>query len=242
MTKIAAVVPVKALAAAKTRLEHVLAPEARAALALWLLERVVGALQASGVVARLAVVSPDPRALERAAALGAVPLCQEHGTLNQGLALGRDWALAQGADALLVALGDLPRLAAAEVRALVALGEGSAAVPPTMPSVLSVPAMPGSVVLAPDRGEAGTNLLLVRPPDALPFLFGRASFARHQALARARGLAVAVYRAPGTAFDLDWPADLDELRAAGSMPPEVLAGPVAPAGAAGGGRQARDGD
>lgn len=219
MATIAAVVPVKALTQAKTRLEGVLAPEARAALALWLLERVVGAIQTSGVVARVAVVSPDDQALARAAALGAVALRQEPGKLshglNRGLALGREWARAQGAVALLVALGDLPLLDAAEVRALVALADPSAA---------------GQVVLAPDRGEAGTNLMLLRPPDGLPFLFGRASFTRHAALARERGLTFAVYHSPGTGFDLDWPADLDELRAAGIAPAELLALPGAAAG------------
>lgn len=221
MTKIAAVVPVKALAEAKMRLGATLEPGARAALALWLLERVVGAIQASGVVARVAVVSPDAVALARAVALGAVALRQEPGKrpngLNQGLALGRAWARAAGAEALLVALGDLPLLAAAQVRALVALADADATTP-------------GRVVLAPDRGEAGTNLMLLRPPDCLPFQFGRASFSRHAALARERSLAVAVYRSPGTGFDLDWPADLDELRAAGIAPPAVLARPGAAAG------------
>jgi 2-phospho-L-lactate guanylyltransferase len=80
----------------------------------------------------------------------------------------------------------------------------------------------GLVVLAPDRAGAGTNALLVRPPQALPFAFGPQSCARHVDLARERDLEVMFYRAPGTAFDVDRPEDLAELRVAGLWPPTGL--------------------
>jgi hypothetical protein len=97
-----------------------------------------------------------------------------------------------------------PGLTAADVAALVALAGADA---PT-------------VVLAPDRHERGTNALLLRPPDAIPFAFGPDSLARHQAVATARGLPVRLYYAPGTALDLDTPEDLAALpeRAAGLHP------------------------
>ncbi len=76
----------------------------------------------------------------------------------------------------------------------------------------------GLVVLAPDRAGAGTNALLLRPPGSMPFAFGAGSYAGHLALAREHGVAVATYRAAGTAFDVDGPADLAELRAGGLWP------------------------
>jgi 2-phospho-L-lactate guanylyltransferase len=205
--RLVAVVPLQALAGAKSRLAAALMPAERAALTLRLLHGVLDALAAPAVAERL-VVSPDPRALAEARAAGAATLRQRLPTrgdaLNDALAEARDWATARGADALLVVLGDLPLLTAADVAALVALAGADA---PT-------------VVLAPDRHERGTNALLLRPPDAIPFAFGPDSLARHQAAATALGLPVRLYRAPGTALDLDTPEDLAALpaRAAGLRP------------------------
>ena len=224
MGAIAAVVPIKMLASAKTRLSAAFGAEERASLALWMLERVVGAVQAAGVVEQVAVVSPDARALAQAIRHGAVALRQEHGTLNQGLALGREWARSVGADALMVLLGDLPLLHAEEVRGVVALARDT-----------WTPER-GGVVIAPDRAEIGTNVLLLRPPGGLPFAFGRESYALHSGLARERGLSVGIFHAPGTAFDLDMPADVEALRAKGIALPEALARPRAPVGGSGDGR------
>jgi 2-phospho-L-lactate/phosphoenolpyruvate guanylyltransferase len=217
---VAAVVPVKALGAAKSRLKAVLDERARATLALWLVDRVVTAVRASGAVKWLAIVSPDASALAWAASAGITALPQHGGDLNDGLELGRQWARAAGAQALLVLLGDLPLLAPGDVRALVALAAETAERDPN-------PA--GVAVLAPDRAGAGTNALLLAPVGALPFAFGPESHRRHLALARRRGLLVATYRAPGTAFDVDRPADLDELCQAGLWPVGALEGPCAAA-------------
>jgi 2-phospho-L-lactate/phosphoenolpyruvate guanylyltransferase len=245
-----ALVPLNALAAAKSRLTKVLAVAEREALTLWMASRVLDAVLASRRVDAVAVVSPDPVVLEWASRRGAVALRQRRGSelpavgegtlpclpggasheaavlgrhvpvlrsreeytaslppadagLNEGLELGRRWALAAGADALLVVLGDLPCLHAREVDDMIALadrpaGEGEAA-----------------VILAPDRRERGTNALLVRPPWLVRFTFGAQSLARHQALARYTAVEPVLYRAPGTAFDVDTPANLGELVARG---------------------------
>ncbi|HEX6122067.1 MAG TPA: 2-phospho-L-lactate guanylyltransferase [Ktedonobacterales bacterium] len=201
--RVLAVVPLNATPQAKSRLRGALDEAGRAELVRWMAARVLAALSESGVVARVAVVSPDAAMLAWAAGQGAVPLRQERGRLNAGLELGRRWARAEGAEALLVALGDLPLLRAEEVAALAAL----AGVGTTQPSGEYRP----GIALAPDAQETGTNLLLLRPPEALPFAFGRASFPRHVALARVRGIEPAILRAAGARFDVDLPRDLAEL-------------------------------
>lgn len=191
-----AIVPVKALADSKSRLAAVLSPAERAALTLDTLRAVLDALDLPGIAARL-VVSPDPAVLDAAQASGATGLLQRctppdaADGLNGALEEARVAALAAGAGALLIVLGDLPLLGRGNVEALLELAD-----------------MPRVVVLAPDRRESGTNALLVRPANALPFAFGPGSLARHQALAAARGLRIAHYRAPGAALDLDTPDDL----------------------------------
>jgi len=190
-----ALVPIKALTAAKSRLAAALDPAARAALTLRALGNVLAALDTPGIAARV-VVTPDAAVLRASEAAGALGLRQDGEGLNEGLAQGRAWAVATGAEALLIVLGDLPLLARTDVDALLELAD-----------------RPGVAVFAPDRHGTGTNALLLRPPAALPFAFGVGSLARHRAAAKARGLLPRWYDAPGTALDLDTPADLVALDA-----------------------------
>lgn len=218
--RVAAIVPVKALGAAKSRLSPALDQHGRATLALWLARRVTSAVRASGAVKWLAVVSPDATALGWAASAGIMPLRQQRGDLNDGLEVGRQWALDSGADAVLVLLGDLPSLAPEDVRALVTLGVSTA-------QRAAAAGAAGAAVLAPDRAGSGTNGLFVAPAHAMPFAFGPESRKAHIALARQHDLLVATFRTPGTAFDVDRPADLDELRVSGDWPAGALDGPCA---------------
>ncbi|MGH2514859.1 MAG: 2-phospho-L-lactate guanylyltransferase [Ktedonobacterales bacterium] len=197
--KTVAVVPINALALAKSRLAGTLAPEDRRELVLWMASRVLRAVQQSASVAALAVVSPDRDALQWASERGAIAISQDGGRLNAGLFQARRWALACGAEALLVLLADLPLLTPEEVHTFVAVDDTPAPAP--------------TVALAPDRRRIGTNGLLLRPVDALPFAFGRASFSRHSELATTEGISPRVFASPGFAFDVDEPDDIETLRA-----------------------------
>jgi 2-phospho-L-lactate/phosphoenolpyruvate guanylyltransferase len=207
---VAAVVPIKTLSDAKSRLAPVLDGHERRQLAMWLLSRVTRAIEESRATRWLAVVSPDAEALRWAHTQGFAAVRQRSGDLNAGVELGRQWACERGADALLVVLGDLPLVSPDDVRQIIALGSGTA-------EQYRRSGLPGAVVLGPDRGHTGTNALLVAPPIGLPFAFGSRSRERHEARARLRGMAVATFDAPGIAWDVDLPADLFELRARGLM-------------------------
>ena len=102
-------------------------------------------------------------------------------------------ALAHGAEAVLALHADLPHLHPADLVAMIGL----------------LPPLPAAV-LAPDHTGSGTNALLIAPPDALPFLFGPGSFARHIAAAEACGLPYAIAHVPGIAGDVDTPDDVRE--------------------------------
>ncbi len=196
-----AVVPVKDLAGTKSRLAPILNPGARAGLTLYMMGRVVRALKEAGV-GDVCVVSPDPIVLDEARGRGAVPLPQRSVGLNPALEEGRARALTGDASALLVLPADLPLLDGEDVGAVLhAAGDG-----------------PG-VVLSPDGARSGTNALLIRPPDALPFLFGPKSFEAHLEAARARGLEVRVCERSHLAFDLDTAGDLRRLEQTGMPHP-----------------------
>lgn len=187
-----AVVPVKDLLGTKSRLSPILDPASRAGLTLYMMSRVLSALREAGVE-NACVVSPDRLVLEKVRETGATPLLQESRGLNPALEEGRRWATDQGASSLLVLPADLPLLGAPDVRALLQRGEDS------------------SVVLSPDGVRTGTNALLLRPPDALPFAFGPGSYEAHLRAARERCLSVTACERPNLAFDLDTGEDLARL-------------------------------
>ncbi|MBA2343789.1 MAG: 2-phospho-L-lactate guanylyltransferase, partial [Rubrobacter sp.] len=165
-------------------------------LALRMMGRVLSALREAGVE-NVCVVSPDEAVLDLASRSGATPLMQEDSGLNPALEQGRRWAMKGGASDLLVLPADLPLLEPDDVRAL--LDEAEDRQP---------------VSISPDGEGSGTNALLLRPPDALPFLFGLDSFTRHIQAAEERDLGVRIVERTGLAFDLDTAGDLARLGAA----------------------------
>ena len=196
-----AVVPVKDLAGTKSRLAPVLNPGARAGLTLYMMGRVVRALWEAGV-GDICVVCPDPIVLDEALVRGAVPLLQRSRGLNPALEEGRARALEADASTLLVLPADLPLLEADDVRAVLeAAGEGP------------------SVVLSPDGARLGTNALVSRPPEALPFVFGPDSFEAHLQAARGRDLDLRICERSRLAFDLDTAGDLARLNQTGAPRP-----------------------
>jgi 2-phospho-L-lactate guanylyltransferase len=191
-----AVVPVKNLAEAKSRLSASLDLEERGVLTLTLLKNVLAALRGVGSIDRVAVVSPSRRALSLAEEVDATALLQESRGLNEALEEGRRWALDKGASALLVLPADLPYLSASDVQMLLEALNDTAV----------------SAVISPDRLREGTNALLLRPPDALQFVFGPGSFEAHLRGARERGIQVEIRETVGVAFDVDTREDLRSLR------------------------------
>ena len=188
-----AVVPVKDLWGTKSRLKPILDSGARAGLTIYMMGRVIAALREAHVK-EVCVVSPDRIVLNEAEKRGAFPLMQESRGLNPALEEGRRWAMDRGASSLLVLPADLPLLDAEDVRAVLdTIGEGP------------------SAAVSPDGAHAGTNALLLRPPDALPFAFGSNSYETHLRAARERGLDVRVCERPHLAFDLDTAQDLARL-------------------------------
>ena len=115
LERIVALVPVRGLEGAKARLGEALDAEERRALVERLLARTVAAAAATPAVAEVVVISADPEVVALAGALGARGVAQEDGGLNEGLAAGRAWAVAAGADAIVVVPVDLPAVTAAEL-------------------------------------------------------------------------------------------------------------------------------
>ena len=189
-----AIVPIKPLSKAKSRLAGALSPEQRERLAMSLLERTVNLLLPLPQIQGVLVISRDTKALAMAREWGAQTV-QESGApeLNNALLRATQALKVWGTDAALVVPADLPLLAVEDVESMVKLGGYHC-----------------SVVIAPDRHEQGTNLLLVRPPGLIPYWFGEHSFVEHQRLAQEVNASLLIYRSERVALDLDTPSDLHQ--------------------------------
>lgn len=201
--RIVAIIPVGSLDAAKTRLGGALDAEERRDLVTRMLERTVAAVMATPGIAEAIVVSPDPEALETAAAGGARTMRQRTQGLNAGIRAARDDALAGGADGVLILPIDLPFVSADLLHGLLGVaadGEGPV------------------VVLVPDRHSRGTNALFISPPEAIDVAFGGDSRAAHAARAAAAGVQYMEVDSD-LGIDLDTPDDLLLLE---NLAPEII--------------------
>lgn len=187
---LAAIVPVKVLAQAKSRLSNILSAQERRALVQAMLDDVLTALLATRGVGHIVVISADPAVLAQAAARGADALLDRQADLNAALTQAAEYCAARGAQAVLALPADLPL-----------------ATPGALERLLAAAGAPPYAVIAPSR-DGGTNALLVHPPLALPYRFGVGSMARHSAAARDNAVALRLVYDDRLSLDVDQPDDL----------------------------------
>src|SRR3954447_16384592 len=188
-----ALVPLRGLSTAKTRLGPDLDPATRRALVEALLRRTLVAARDARSIAGTVVVTKDPLVAGRAQAHGAVGLVEHLPGLNEAIEAARSLAVARGATAVLVLPADLPAVTARAIDSLIGEADGAAD--------------PRLVLLVPDRHGTGTNALFLRPPSVADPAFGEGSRAAHAAAADRAGAAVRELDGP-LALDVDTPADL----------------------------------
>jgi 2-phospho-L-lactate guanylyltransferase len=207
--QVAALVPLKRLDYAKTRLASVLDPPTRVRVMRALLDHTIEQVRAAPSVASVTLVS---------SAVEAPAIAAEHGVahfddraLPWNDALAAAIAEAVDADAVAIVSADVPLLTTEDVEAYVgALTEH------------------GAVIAR--ATDAGTNGVAMHPAGAMRTTFGsKGSAALHAELARAAGLTPVVVDLEGMAHDLDTAADLEEVlrRAMSPEVREVLAGALA---------------
>jgi 2-phospho-L-lactate/phosphoenolpyruvate guanylyltransferase len=192
-----AAVPVKEFVGAKQRLAERLTPAQRQALAAAMLEDVLAAL-VEAPVAGILINTLDPLAIDLARRYGAR-------VVNDGARDGHTGAVAamarilesEGRVGMLALPGDIPRVTAAEIAAILAARRPA-------PSLTIVPA----------HDERGSNAVLCSPPLVMPLRFGDDSFLPHLATARAQGIEPTIVKLPGVGLDIDQPQDLNALRRA----------------------------
>lgn len=198
----AAILPVKRFAFAKQRLGESVADGLRLQLARAMVTDVLCALAEAESIELTILVTRERDVAQTARDLGALVVEDEvESGQSAAASAGVRRALAEGIERVLCVPGDCPALDPAELDALLDAADAE-------------PAGPGApaVLVVPDRHGTGTNGLLLTPPDAIAPAFGPGSCARHQALARAAGIAARVERPASLLLDIDTGADLAALR------------------------------
>lgn len=203
-------IPVKSLDHAKTRLRGVLDRDQRREIARCLLVDVLDTLGGVSWVDRVVVVTSNPEVAQRARERGAVTVEEptmsptpddRHAPLNAALEAGRVWAINDGASTLATLPVDLPLLPGLDTQRLGrdlgverARDDGNAG---------SLP----DVWIHTDEQRDGTNLLVQRPVDTIPFRYGTGSFRRHSQESDLIGATVTELQDPTLVWDLDHPDD-----------------------------------
>ena len=181
------------MAQAKSRLAPYLSSSEREELVLDMLAHVLRTLQSCEQLTHVSVVSADAYVLVLAEQWGALPLLEQQHGHNPALHAAALRELAADAQALLTISADLPLLTVRDIITMIDSSEQY------------------NVVLAPSREGTGTNALLVRPPLAIPYLFGSNSRELHLEAARRRHLSSVLHHSYSLAFDIDTIQDVREL-------------------------------
>lgn len=189
-----ALVPLKDLVLAKSRLSGVLTRVERRLLAQAMVEDVLTVLSSHNDIIRITLVSDDP---------GASRLAQKHGAdcwterslgcrgLNPLIQCASERLLATGETPLIVLHGDLPLLSGEDISAVVENQQ----------------TLNGLIVGCDTKGE-GTNLLAFNAASTPAFCFGIDSCSQHVASAKSTGIPVRVMQRSGIGLDVDEAPDL----------------------------------
>ncbi len=189
-----ALVPLKDLVTAKTRLSGLLRPAERRALAQAMVEDVLTTLVEHRQIERVTLVSDDPGAGLLACKYDIECLDESKlgcRGLNPILEKSCDELLGPGDEPLIVLHGDIPLLSSQDLDAVILKQDQT-----------------DGLVIGCDRHSLGTNLLAFSVGSRPQFSFGVDSCASHSRTARNTDIPFSVLHRDGIGLDIDEPEDI----------------------------------
>lgn len=188
-----AIVPVKKLDEAKSRLSSLLSDNERREFCLKMLEDVLATVKTTRFIRWTVVVSVDPTVLQAAKRFDVFPLMESQPGLNQAVSEAINWCVQNGAKSTLILPADIPSVTPRDLNRIFSLGKEAA------------------MVISPSRRGNGTNALLLTPPNTLPTFYGKQSFPRYIKEASKRAISFRTIKLPRIALDIDTVEDLAEF-------------------------------
>jgi 2-phospho-L-lactate/phosphoenolpyruvate guanylyltransferase len=184
-----ALIPIKERVRCKTRLAEALEPAARLDLVRSMLTAVLEAAGNAQTVHQVIVISP-----ERDTVPAGIPVLADTGeSLNSALVQAHTMVRELGCHEVVVLPADLPMVTSAEIDELVRAGRM------------------GGFAIASDAAGLGTNALCLVSTLSFHFQFGPDSRRLHLQEAQQLGFSSQIVHLPGLEFDVDSPADLEQL-------------------------------
>lgn len=189
----AALLPLKTLSGAKSRLAGFLTESERRALVMAMADDVLSALVASGAFKAIYLLTCDDayRLLARTHGVDIQTMvsCREPNCLNAELDRALATLYADRFDRALIIPGDVPTVQVDDIVAL------------TQP-------LNSGVRLCRAASDGGTNALMLSPPAVIKMQFGLDSAARHAAETRRHGRVCETWESPSLSHDIDLPDDV----------------------------------
>ena len=184
---VVAVVPLKNLKLAKSRLSNILAEGERQELVLAMFDDVLVSLKESHFIEKIFLVAD--KYFNPVADVQMITEIKNRGYDEAIIEALKDSRVNQ-AQAMLILPADLPLVSRDELNTLIRDQEDR------------------SIRIAGARDQDGTNALVMKPPSLLATSFGVGSFERHKRLAKALSVKIEEINLPGLSFDVDTEKDL----------------------------------
>ncbi|HJU58708.1 MAG TPA: 2-phospho-L-lactate guanylyltransferase [Nitrososphaeraceae archaeon] len=196
MKKIAAVIPMKNLNFAKSRLSTILTWQQRKNLIFFLLDITIKALKESRLITEIIVVSSD-KTIEKFSFENSLKFIKEDSDsgVNNAVILADRYCINNNIDANIVIPHDLPFISAKEIDQICNNSEK----------------YPKCIIICPSKRFDGTNILFRKPPNVIKTFYDDNSYMNHLKEAQKYNLPIESLELDNLMFDIDTREDLIEL-------------------------------
>jgi len=193
--KIAAIIPMKSLHSAKSRLSNILTAQQRKNLAMYLLDATIKELKKSNFISEIIIVSND-KAVKNYSCLNNLKFMRDSDEgVNKAVILADNYCIDNGINANIVIPPDLPFISAKEIDEICTISNK----------------YHKCIIICPSKRFDGTNILFRKPPDVIKTHYDDNSYMNHLKEADKFKIPIETLDIVKLRFDLDTKEDLLEL-------------------------------
>jgi 2-phospho-L-lactate/phosphoenolpyruvate guanylyltransferase len=195
MKKIAAVIPVKNLHYAKSRLSTILTLQQREKLVLFLFNITIRTLKKSQFISEIIVVSSD-KTIERFSFKNGLKFIKDFDNgVNNAVILADHYCIDNDIDANIIIPHDLPFISFKEIDYICNISEK----------------YPKCVIICPSKRFDGTNILFRKPPTVITTFYDNNSYLNHLKETQKFNIPIESLNFDNLMFDIDTKEDLFEF-------------------------------